>query len=141
MELGRLPRDINHVGAAFGQLSRSHQRVTGTRRRRGRSASRRRIAIQSRFAASAGITVSTSAALRATARFATRRVSLQHERRFVRQTGATRPRHRQINGVDVSNRVKTGSLNIHDAINHEINTARMLFIKQPPTAPQPLGIR
>jgi hypothetical protein len=46
----------------------------------------------------------------------------------------------RLGGVDVTNRVKIGSLSIHDAINHEVNTARMLFLKAPPVAPQPLEI-
>jgi hypothetical protein len=100
------------------------------------------LSTQSRFAASATFTVRTQVALtapvglRATSGFAlSTSVDLLAPSRYDVSRVTIK-----LGGVDVTKKVKVGSLTIHDAINHEVNTARLTFLGSPPQTPQPLEI-
>jgi hypothetical protein len=100
------------------------------------------LATQSSFAASPAIAFSTQGALRAPVGLrATSGLALSTSGDLLAPSRYDRTVVTiKLGGVDVTARVKTGSLTIHDAINHEVNTARLTFRGSPPQTPQPLEI-
>jgi hypothetical protein len=100
------------------------------------------LASRSSFAASPAIAFSTQGALRAPVGLrATSGFALSTSGDLLAPSRYDRTAVRiMLGGVDVTTKVKTGTLTIHDAINHEVNTARLTFRGSPPQTPQPLEV-